>query len=669
MQTVTVFLLIAFVIYSNARAQRLNQDSRPTKDDVCRLPKEVGSCQKLVDSSFYNSKTGECERFTYSGCDGNKNRFNSLEECRKRCVNFPLARDDSDLPRDLHPFKSMKMRTENNTTDMLSILRLCFPFLFPKNKRKKTLEILPTSKKRPTSKGKCLMASKEKQTGMLYDEIHEAINEFSSEPLVCVWIEKVPWVFITNPSVVQQLYNDPDGVLLMLGQPIAFCPYAKYFPKGLLAANHLLLWKDCRFRYFGKFQGNRRVELLQPTNRRDAVISEDIINFDKFTEKNFIDGLGIAQENARIMFHCLKKEFWRDGIPFDFYPYISRCIMDTFLEIFIGCPANIQLSDNRELCDAILELTNYFPTDLEDTTENRWFKSREEQQLKNAAGILREFVQQKLNIYKEALKSLILDGHLRLTREMFQDMTRRYSLLEFLTYSMLNKYNLIELNLLGPDSRGRAEADYEAEIVDQTIQLFLVGFGTTASATFWTLYNIAQFKNIHDEIRRNIECSFGNTASITFFPVTKLRSCLLEYTIKETLRLYPPVPFFARVLKEDFRIDEKVIPKDTVLAVSILHIHTSNAYENPFKFVPSRFNSNAARPPKGAYIPFGYGFRDCIGERLSQAIVKTVIAHILHRFKVSLYLDAGEEFKSSYNFFLKPISGHRMKLNFDRFFL
>ena len=52
---------------------------------VCSLPMVVGPCEALFPSWFYNSDSEECESFNYGGCEGNGNRFDSLEACESTC--------------------------------------------------------------------------------------------------------------------------------------------------------------------------------------------------------------------------------------------------------------------------------------------------------------------------------------------------------------------------------------------------------------------------------------------------------------------------------------------------------------------------------------------------------------------------------------------------------
>lgn len=55
----------------------------------CRQPMIKGSigkgCKSRVKNWYYDSKTKDCKPFTFNGCNGNKNRFWSKEECRHSC--------------------------------------------------------------------------------------------------------------------------------------------------------------------------------------------------------------------------------------------------------------------------------------------------------------------------------------------------------------------------------------------------------------------------------------------------------------------------------------------------------------------------------------------------------------------------------------------------------
>ena len=52
---------------------------------TCSLHPESGICQAAFRRYFYNVNTRSCQVFTYGGCGGNDNRFNTIEECNRIC--------------------------------------------------------------------------------------------------------------------------------------------------------------------------------------------------------------------------------------------------------------------------------------------------------------------------------------------------------------------------------------------------------------------------------------------------------------------------------------------------------------------------------------------------------------------------------------------------------
>ncbi|TKR87499.1 hypothetical protein L596_011888 [Steinernema carpocapsae] len=52
---------------------------------VCNLPLAVGSCTAPSLRYYYDSSSGRCNSFTYSGCGGNANNFQSLSSCEATC--------------------------------------------------------------------------------------------------------------------------------------------------------------------------------------------------------------------------------------------------------------------------------------------------------------------------------------------------------------------------------------------------------------------------------------------------------------------------------------------------------------------------------------------------------------------------------------------------------
>ncbi|XP_056376656.1 collagen alpha-6(VI) chain-like [Hyla sarda] len=53
--------------------------------DICTLKQEVGNCQDYALKWWYDADKKECSQFWYGGCGGNKNRFETQDQCEVVC--------------------------------------------------------------------------------------------------------------------------------------------------------------------------------------------------------------------------------------------------------------------------------------------------------------------------------------------------------------------------------------------------------------------------------------------------------------------------------------------------------------------------------------------------------------------------------------------------------
>ncbi|XP_050518066.1 basement membrane-specific heparan sulfate proteoglycan core protein isoform X2 [Diabrotica virgifera virgifera] len=64
----------------------------------CFLPKDKGQCRNYTTAWFFDVEYGGCSRFWYGGCEGNANRYKSKEECEDTCVD-PEGAKKCNLPK------------------------------------------------------------------------------------------------------------------------------------------------------------------------------------------------------------------------------------------------------------------------------------------------------------------------------------------------------------------------------------------------------------------------------------------------------------------------------------------------------------------------------------------------------------------------------------------
>ncbi|XP_070587012.1 protease inhibitor 1-like [Erythrolamprus reginae] len=53
---------------------------------LCYLPPESGPCYAFFSRFYYNPASNKCQTFTYGGCLGNANNFETIEECQRTCL-------------------------------------------------------------------------------------------------------------------------------------------------------------------------------------------------------------------------------------------------------------------------------------------------------------------------------------------------------------------------------------------------------------------------------------------------------------------------------------------------------------------------------------------------------------------------------------------------------
>lgn len=136
------------------------------------------------------------------------------------------------------------------------------------------------------------------------------------------------------------------------------------------------------------------------------------------------------------------------------------------------------------------------------------------------------------------------------------------------------------------------------EAVDLMCFLFIAGHDTTASSLASLLYEMAKDQQMQDRIRNTDDPEYE------------------EACVKENLRLNPATAFIqSRETKAG-----SCIPEGYRFSIPVSALHFSPKYwTDPFKFDPTRFmssseeGSGSSKNNMKAFMPFGYGKRQCPG--------------------------------------------------------
>jgi cytochrome P450 len=184
--------------------------------------------------------------------------------------------------------------------------------------------------------------------------------------------------------------------------------------------------------------------------------------------------------------------------------------------------------------------------------------------------------------------------------------------------------------LTATDADGRPLPD--GAIRDQAVTLLFAGHDTTTATLTFLLHELAGAPQARDALEQELDDAGDPTPEM--LDGTKLP--VLERTISETLRRYPPAWIGPRRSTRDVAIAGVPIPANAfVFYSSWATHHLPRLYPDPFRFEPDRFlPERVAALPKGAYVPFGGGSRMCLGKRFGEVELRALTTTLLRRFRV-----------------------------------
>jgi len=175
----------------------------------------------------------------------------------------------------------------------------------------------------------------------------------------------------------------------------------------------------------------------------------------------------------------------------------------------------------------------------------------------------------------------------------------------------------------------------ESELLDQIAFLFLAGHETSASALAWALYLLAVDPGTQANLNAEVAEQVGEK-KIEFAHIKRLAKT--RDAFRETLRLYPPVAFFARDAMKDMQMGGRDIEKGSIVVVApwLLHRQPRHWGEAPDAFDPCRFDTTQGQEGlRCAYMPFSMGERVCVGAAFALQEATLLLAEVIRRFELS----------------------------------
>ncbi|KAK9744667.1 Cytochrome P450 [Popillia japonica] len=330
-----------------------------------------------------------------------------------------------------------------------------------------------------------------------------------------------------------------------------------------------------------------------------------------------------------------------DGKMHNIYPDITHCALDIICESAMGVNVGAMLKEDNKYVKAIYEfneimfwriLRPYIPIFIFNLLPVGRI-------MKNDLKILHDFSKKVISDRKALLKQEQQSGSSEHNdgEDLF-GIKRRLSFLDLLIEAS-------EDGKLLNDSDIRQEVD----------TFMFEGHDTTTANISWTLLLLGNHPDIQDRVFEEIRAVIRDKSTPT--SITELHELkYLERVIKESLRLYPSVPFVIRQTKEEIQIDKYRIPANVEVILGIYTVHRDpeiypdpdqqmkfdpvhrdpEIYPDPEKFDPDRFlPENSVNRHPYAYIPFSAGPRNCVGQKFALYEEKTILASIINRYKIT----------------------------------
>ncbi len=193
--------------------------------------------------------------------------------------------------------------------------------------------------------------------------------------------------------------------------------------------------------------------------------------------------------------------------------------------------------------------------------------------------------------------------------------------------------DLLDLLLSAQDEDGSRLTD--EQVCGQVLALLFAGHETTANTLAWLWYLLAKHPQVLAKLRAEVNEVCGDRLP-SMADVPRLKYA--EMVFKETLRMHPAAWYAERTPLEDTQLGEYAVPKGTPVSICVYALHSDPHYfEQPDEFIPERFApENIEKIHRYAYLPFGLGAHQCIGNQFALIEGQLILATMATRVELSL---------------------------------
>ena len=175
------------------------------------------------------------------------------------------------------------------------------------------------------------------------------------------------------------------------------------------------------------------------------------------------------------------------------------------------------------------------------------------------------------------------------------------------------------------------------QVTGMFISMMFAGHHTTSTTASWMIIELLAHPEEHQRVVAELDQLYANGEEVSYQALREMP--WLEASLKETLRMHPPLILLLRVAKEDVRFREfTILAGEMVGASPWVSNRIPEDFADAERFDPSRYleprEEDRANP--WTWIPFGAGRHRCVGSAFALMQLKAIFSVLLEEWALEL---------------------------------
>ncbi len=180
----------------------------------------------------------------------------------------------------------------------------------------------------------------------------------------------------------------------------------------------------------------------------------------------------------------------------------------------------------------------------------------------------------------------------------------------------------------------------DAETIrDQVLMHLSNGFNGPSITAAWLTYVLATHPDVEEKLIAEIDSISGGNADYDLQYDDLMSLTYTTQVIKETMRVYPPMPVTIRRSLKDGMLGRYRIRKGDIILVGTLAAQRDPRYWGPNAdaFDPDQFAiEKVVNRPRHAFIPFSIGKRQCMAQEVTFMMLRVLLFAVYTRYRLRL---------------------------------